>query len=339
MAPTSLGSVNVASSADHTLTINGATAGKAVVVIGGIAAAITVHADSVADGWLTDDYAANNMGCGAFRLPGANNPGGTITLRLTHNGPRAFSGVAFEDNITALVDSSGPVERADMQTPNSDLAAGDLAVAYFSMVSGSDQSSLDVTAYDSSFTELADSGYQAGGGNENTRTWAAYREAADLAGTVTATSTGAGGAFTCASGVLVYTVEEGEEPTPVDGSGAATGPQATGSGAGTETMAGSGTGSAPQATGSGSGTVAQDVTGSGAGTAPAPTGSGSGTGGVVLVTATGGGWRDLQAIWVEARREAEIEASTPPVACPNDGEPLVEGPGGILFCRFDGWRA
>jgi hypothetical protein len=31
----------------------------------------------------------------------------------------------------------------------------------------------------------------------------------------------------------------------------------------------------------------------------------------------------------------------PPMACPNDGEPLRQGPpsdGNILYCPFDGWK-
>lgn len=27
-----------------------------------------------------------------------------------------------------------------------------------------------------------------------------------------------------------------------------------------------------------------------------------------------------------------------PVACPNDGEPLRQGPDGRPYCPFDGWR-
>jgi hypothetical protein len=26
------------------------------------------------------------------------------------------------------------------------------------------------------------------------------------------------------------------------------------------------------------------------------------------------------------------------IACPNDGEPLLTGPDGFLYCKFDGWR-
>lgn len=50
-------------------------------------------------------------------------------------------------------------------------------------------------------------------------------------------------------------------------------------------------------------------------------------------------WEQLIAIEQEARQILADEASSDPVACPNDGEPLVEGPDGVLFCRFDGWRA
>jgi hypothetical protein len=49
-------------------------------------------------------------------------------------------------------------------------------------------------------------------------------------------------------------------------------------------------------------------------------------------------WEQLLAIKQEAEQEAELRASQPPQACPNDGEPLREGPDGVLFCRFDGWK-
>lgn len=49
-------------------------------------------------------------------------------------------------------------------------------------------------------------------------------------------------------------------------------------------------------------------------------------------------WRQLAEIYSEARTERELYLSQPPSACPNDGEPLKEGPDGRLFCPFDGWR-
>ncbi len=49
-------------------------------------------------------------------------------------------------------------------------------------------------------------------------------------------------------------------------------------------------------------------------------------------------WDQILAIAAEAAAEARTERSTPPEACPNDGEPLEAGPDGTLFCPFDGWR-
>jgi hypothetical protein len=50
------------------------------------------------------------------------------------------------------------------------------------------------------------------------------------------------------------------------------------------------------------------------------------------------GWEQLLNIRDQARAEHDAEMNTPPVACPNDGEPLQSGPGGVLFCPFDGWQ-
>jgi hypothetical protein len=49
-------------------------------------------------------------------------------------------------------------------------------------------------------------------------------------------------------------------------------------------------------------------------------------------------WEQLISIAHEAAEERRAEASAPPEACPNDGEPLREGPAGVLFCPFDGWQ-
>jgi hypothetical protein len=46
---------------------------------------------------------------------------------------------------------------------------------------------------------------------------------------------------------------------------------------------------------------------------------------------------DLRSIIDEARAEAQRAQNEPPVACPNDGEPLEHGPSGELHCPFDGW--
>lgn len=53
-----------------------------------------------------------------------------------------------------------------------------------------------------------------------------------------------------------------------------------------------------------------------------------------------GSWHGLLAIIQEARqmrREDDAESSRP-ATCPNDGEPLLTGPRGELYCPYDGWR-
>ncbi len=50
-------------------------------------------------------------------------------------------------------------------------------------------------------------------------------------------------------------------------------------------------------------------------------------------------WWQLDSILKEDQQLREFYATQPPVACPNDGEPLTVAPdSGELFCRFDGWR-
>ena len=52
------------------------------------------------------------------------------------------------------------------------------------------------------------------------------------------------------------------------------------------------------------------------------------------------GW-DLYSTLQEQGQYIEYYKSVPPVACPNDGTPLLEGPPqepGILYCPFDFWQ-
>lgn len=48
-------------------------------------------------------------------------------------------------------------------------------------------------------------------------------------------------------------------------------------------------------------------------------------------------WEQLASIYAENVERRREEDAAPPEACPNDGEPLDEGPGGVLHCTFDGW--
>lgn len=50
---------------------------------------------------------------------------------------------------------------------------------------------------------------------------------------------------------------------------------------------------------------------------------------------------DLLATLQQQAQLKEYYDTQPPVACPNDGEPLREGPPeqpGVLYCPFDGWQ-
>lgn len=49
-------------------------------------------------------------------------------------------------------------------------------------------------------------------------------------------------------------------------------------------------------------------------------------------------WQRLLDIYHEAAEDIRFQQTQPPVACPNDGEPLKTGPDGKLYCPFDGWR-
>ena len=52
------------------------------------------------------------------------------------------------------------------------------------------------------------------------------------------------------------------------------------------------------------------------------------------------GW-DLYSTLQEQGQYIEYYKSVPPVACPNDGTPLLQGPPqepGILYCPFDFWQ-
>lgn len=51
-------------------------------------------------------------------------------------------------------------------------------------------------------------------------------------------------------------------------------------------------------------------------------------------------WWQLDSVLKERAEYAVFYRELPPMACPNDGEPLLPGPSrdsGVLFCRFDGW--
>lgn len=59
--------------------------------------------------------------------------------------------------------------------------------------------------------------------------------------------------------------------------------------------------------------------------------------------ANSNGWWGLHSVFRESREEFDAYVSRPPMACPNDGEPLRNGPSNDsgtaveLFCKFCGY--
>lgn len=49
-------------------------------------------------------------------------------------------------------------------------------------------------------------------------------------------------------------------------------------------------------------------------------------------------WEELLTIVADTVDQIIEWRTTPPQACPKDGEPLLEGAGGVRYCRFDGWQ-
>lgn len=48
-------------------------------------------------------------------------------------------------------------------------------------------------------------------------------------------------------------------------------------------------------------------------------------------------WQQLLDIAAEARQLAEMERNVGPLACPNDGQPLMQNSAGEWHCPFDGF--
>ncbi|HEY1380909.1 MAG TPA: hypothetical protein VGF55_29180 [Gemmataceae bacterium] len=150
------------------------------------------------------------------------------------------------------------------------------------------------------------------------------------AATDTATATGSAAGTNAAAGAASDTVTATSSAT---GANSAVG-------AATQTAAATGT-----AVGANTAAAAATSTTTATGTAAAVVGSvaeqtvtATGTADAQVTGPTPGSWYTLVDILNEAAEYARQERDTPPVACPNDGEPLRAGTDGELYCPFDGWR-
>jgi len=75
-----------------------------------------------------------------------------------------------------------------------------------------------------------------------------------------------------------------------------------------------------------------------AATGPAPSFAAAATAHTSTVGVSSGGWYQILDIGREASQMMRDEQNRRPVACPNDGEPLENGPDGTMHCRYDGWQ-
>ncbi|GAB3156236.1 hypothetical protein GCM10027258_62360 [Amycolatopsis stemonae] len=170
-------------------------------------------------------------------------------------------------------------------------------------------------------------------------------------------SSGPAGSVAAAAGIPAGT-GAANAPTPATAAGAG---QATGTGAAADATvltgavaagraAAAGAAYSPAAAvtahaghAAGTGTARQPTASAADDTADAHAGRASGTGHahaptVITQSAKTGSWYGLLDIYREAAQLAADERERPRLACPHDGEPLVEGLDGDLFCRFDGWK-
>jgi hypothetical protein len=134
----------------------------------------------------------------------------------------------------------------------------------------------------------------------------------------------------------VYWVDVAVTPVPPDsGSGGVAVVKPSLAAAGAQSFPGSGGVSVPALALSGAGWTT--ITGSGGVALAKPSLAAS----APAVPQQTGSWWGLYNVLREQAEYAQYYRSQPPVACPNDGTPLLGGPpqeAAVLFCPFDGWQ-
>ncbi len=184
-----------------------ATGGRSVFVAAVAAAAITAPSP-----WVTVDYEVNDQGCGVWRLPPGNNPGGQQTVTLTHNGPRQCAYVVWEDDVDLTsppVFVSGLTETglgtvAGVFSPVTTTSGRELGIAVFG-VNAPDAAltGFTPTQVNQSFALFGDSGAVVSA-TEDARLVLAVRENPALAGVTVVLDTANAVTRAATSGVLVY---------------------------------------------------------------------------------------------------------------------------------------
>jgi hypothetical protein len=215
MTSTLLQLVNTTDSADHSIVITGATAGKTLLAFLVAPATIVLHADSVTAGWVQDAYSVNTIGCAVFRLDTTSNVGGSQTLRVTHNGSRVVAGAIIQSDCagapstSALNETVGGGSLGSWSTTAA-TASDEEVFAVFASNFTSETNNLAVTSYDQGFTALADSLFDDSAAGENGQLFVAYKANGVLsAAAVTATLNQTISSLARVAGVMAYNT-----PTP-----------------------------------------------------------------------------------------------------------------------------
>lgn len=197
MAVTPLTTGYVGPAQNPVLTLNSVPSGQTLLVF--VSGPVTISHDSGAStsGWVRDYYSVNQTGGAVFRLPTANNPGGTVTLALLTNGNRYVTYVAITGDV-ALPQYGNISERGVISgTVGTGLHTFSQQAHVFAMFPLVDISaphiSTDIASYDQSFTEVGDSGITPDHINEEMRLWVAYKADTAMANSgVTGTLASAG---------------------------------------------------------------------------------------------------------------------------------------------------
>lgn len=200
-----------------TITLTNIPAAQTVLVFVAGPVTLNVGGGSTA-GWIRDFYSVNQSGGAVFRLPAADNPGGTISLVVATNGGRNIAYVAAWGNV-ALPQYGSLVERGVsgglLGTGLHTFTQQAHVFAMFPLVNiGAGDVGCDISSYDQSFTELGDSGITPPDTNEESRLWIAYMADTAMSNNgVTATLLG-GGSGQGQMGLVSYSASLGNtEPT------------------------------------------------------------------------------------------------------------------------------
>lgn len=271
-------------------------------------------------GFTKTEEAVGNQGAYIFTREAAGSEGSTVTITTSGNENTSVHWSRWPTELTAVdtstnTQATGAGNSTPAHTTGSLAEATEVVIAFGALHSIGGLADQVTPVWSSGYTAITGPAAQ-GSGVTGANGFVAYKDGAGTAAEapqVTWSGSGCQNRYMLAVSFTVSTV------APITGDGTGTFPALTGSGTGDVPIYGSGAVLFPELQGSGAGTV----------TAPA----GAGAPHVPVA-----GWYGLLNIAREAARLVAEDAERVPLSCPNDGEPLRTGPGGVIYCPYDGWR-